>query len=78
MIDLVDRLYPMQTAPAGNKTTLVLTGGNHNLIGREDGALATRARALGTALEQAQLLDDVKAKAMLAAPPREGGHWLRR
>jgi alpha-beta hydrolase superfamily lysophospholipase len=76
--DPVDHLYPVQTAPAGDKTALVLSGGDHNLIGAQDGTQVLRARALGTAFLQSRVLADDQATQLLAAPPRDGEQWLRR
>ncbi|SEM19660.1 hypothetical protein SAMN05428989_3335 [Pseudoxanthomonas sp. GM95] len=76
--DPVDHLYPVQSAPAGNKTAVVLQGGDHNLIGGASPALFDRAQQLGTAFLQAQLLGDTQAKRVLDAPPQAGERWLRR
>lgn len=73
-----DHLYAVETAPAGDKTGVVLAGGDHNLIGGEPEALFDRARQLGTAFLQAELLDDPQARAELAAPAADGEQWLRR
>ncbi|MGR4896502.1 alpha/beta hydrolase family protein [Stenotrophomonas sp. LARHCG68] len=73
-----DHLYAVETAPAGDKTGVVLAGGDHNLIGGEPEALFDRARQLGTAFLQAELLDDPQARAALAAPAAAGEQWLRR
>ncbi|MBD9534499.1 alpha/beta hydrolase [Stenotrophomonas sp. STM01] len=73
-----DHLYAVETAPAGDKTGVVLAGGDHNLIGGEPEALFDRARQLGTAFLQAELLDDPQARAALAAPAADGEQWLRR
>ncbi len=73
-----DHLYAVETAPAGDKTGVVLAGGDHNLIGGEPAALFTRAQQLGTAFLQAELLDDAAARQRLAAPAADGERWLRR
>ncbi|WP_313493805.1 alpha/beta hydrolase [Stenotrophomonas sp.] len=76
--DPVDHLYPVETAPAGDKTGVVLAGGDHNLIGGEPELLFERARDLGTAFLRAQLLQDEQAREVLAAPTPADERWLRR
>ena len=76
--DPADHLYPVESAPAGNKTAVVLTGGGHNLIGGEPEPLFARARQLGTAFLQAELMADVQARKLLNEPVRAGERWLRR
>ncbi|WP_062350844.1 serine aminopeptidase domain-containing protein [Pseudoxanthomonas mexicana] len=76
--DAKDHLYPVETAPAGGKVALVLAGGSHNLIGGEPGALYERARDVGTAFLQAELLRDAAATKTLAAEDAETERWVRR
>lgn len=76
--DPVDHLYAVETAPAGNKTGVVLTGGDHNLVGGEPEALFERARELGTAFLRLQLLGEEQAAEVLAAPAAANERWLRR
>ncbi|HEX7990202.1 MAG TPA: hypothetical protein VF513_08575 [Stenotrophomonas sp.] len=76
--DPVDHLYPVETAPAGDKTGVVLAGGDHNLIGGEPELLFERARELGTAFLRVQLLKDEQARQLLAAPAAANERWLRR
>lgn len=78
VVDPTDHLYAVETAPAGDKTAVVLAGGDHNLIGGEPQQLFERARQLGTAFLQAELLGNDTARGVLAAPPAAGEHWLRR
>lgn len=73
-----DHIYAVETAPAGDKTAVVLVGGDHNLVGGEPEALFMRAQQLGTAFLRAQLLDDRRAHEVLVAPAQEGETWLRR
>ncbi|MDO5610763.1 MAG: alpha/beta hydrolase [Pseudomonadota bacterium] len=73
-----DHLYPVETAPAGNKTALVLAGGGHDLIGGEPEALYQRARDVGTAFLQGELLGDAAAMRRLSAKDSASEHWLRR
>lgn len=76
--DPADHLYAVETAPAGNKTGVVLAGGDHNLVGGEPEALFERARELGTAFLRVQLLGDEHAAEVLAAPAAANERWLRR
>ncbi len=76
--DPADHLYPVQTAPAGDRQAVVLAGGGHNLIGGEPEALFERARQLGTAFLQAELLGDARARQLLDAPPPAGERRVSR
>lgn len=76
--DPADHLYPVQTAPAGDRQAVVLAGGGHNLIGGEPEALFERARQLGTAFLQAELLGDPRAREVLDAPPPAGERRVSR
>lgn len=76
--DAKDHLYPVESAPAGGKLALVLTGGEHNLIGGEQEALFTRARDVGTAFLRAEVLQDAAAAEALAAEDPETERWIRR
>ncbi len=76
--DPADHLYPVQTAPAGDRQAVVLAGGGHNLIGGEPEALFERARQLGTAFLQAELLGDPRARQLLEAPAAAGEQRVRR
>ena len=76
--DPADHLYPVQTAPAGDRRAVVLPGGGHNLIGGEPEALFKRARQLGTAFLQSRLLGDEPARQWLDAAPPAGERGLRR
>lgn len=76
--DAKDHLYPVESAPAGGKTALVLAGGDHNLIGGEPAALYARARDVGTAFLQAEVLEDDAAAKVLAAEDSENERWIRR
>jgi alpha-beta hydrolase superfamily lysophospholipase len=76
--DAKDHLYPVESAPAGDKTALVLAGGDHNLIGGEPAALYVRARDVGTAFLQTEVLEDEAAAKVLAAEDSESERWIRR
>ena len=76
--DAKDHLYPVESAPAGDKSALVLAGGDHNLIGGEPEALYVRARDVGTAFLQAEVLKDDAAAKVLAADDSDGERWIRR
>ena len=76
--DPADHLYAVETAPAGDKTAVVLAGGDHNLIGGGPERLFERARQLGTAFLQAEVLGSESARGTLDAPPAAGERWLRR
>lgn len=76
--DAKDHLYPVETAPAGDKFALVLAGGEHNLIGGESEATYLRARDVGTAFLRAEVLDDAAAASVLDAPDSQTERWLRR
>ena len=76
--DAKDHLYPIESAPAGDKFALVLAGGGHNLIGGESGAPYTRARDVGTAFLRVEVLKDATAAHVLEAANPETEHWLRR
>lgn len=76
--DPADHLYPVQTAPAGDRQAVVLAGGGHNLVGGEPEALFERARQLGTAFLQAELLGDGRAREVLDAPPPAGERRVSR
>lgn len=76
--DPADHLYPVLTAPAGDRQAVVLAGGGHNLIGGEPEALFERALQLGTAFLQAELLDDPRARQLLEAPAAAGEQRVRR
>lgn len=76
--DAKDHLYPVESAPAGDKTALVLAGGDHNLIGGEPATLYVRARDVGTAFLQAEVLKDEAAAKVLAAENSENERWIRR
>lgn len=76
--DAKDHLYPVETAPAGDKFALVLAGGEHNLIGGESEATYLRARDVGTAFLRAEVLDDAVAESLLGAPDSDTERWLRR
>ena len=76
--DWHDHLYPIETAPAGDKHALVLSGGTHNLIAGETTTHQQRASEVGTAFLKAQLLHDQAAAALLQAPAGEGERWVRR
>ena len=78
VVDPADHLYAVETAPAGGKAAVVLAGGDHNLIGGQPEQLFERARQLGTAFLQVELLGSEPARGVLAAPPAAGEHWLRR
>ncbi len=78
VVDPADHLYPVETAPAGDRTAVVLAGGDHNLIGGAPEHLFERAQQLGTAFLQAQLLGSDAARELLAAPQAAGERWLRR
>lgn len=73
-----DHIYAVETAPSGDKTAVVLSGGDHNLIGGEPEALFVRAQQLGTAFLRAELLGNASARELLAGPPADGEQWLRR
>lgn len=76
-----DHLYPVETAPSGKKYAVVLAGGDHNLIGGQPEALYRRARDLGTAFLEAEVLEDADAARMLsadAAAPADAERWIRR
>ncbi|PPJ43551.1 MULTISPECIES: alpha/beta hydrolase [unclassified Pseudoxanthomonas] len=76
--DAKDHLYPVETAPAGDKFAVVLAGGEHNLIGGESEATYLRARDVGTAFLRAEVLDDAVAESVLSAPDSDTERWLRR
>lgn len=76
--DAKDHLYPVETAPAGDKFALVLAGGEHNLVGGESEAAYLRARDVGTAFLRAEVLKDDAAAKVLAAEDSENERWLRR
>lgn len=76
--DAKDHLYPVETAPAGDKFALVLAGGEHNLVGGESEATYLRARDVGTAFLRAEVLKDDAAAKVLAAEDSENERWLRR
>lgn len=76
--DAKDHLYPVESAPAGDKMALVLAGGDHNLIGGEPVAIYERARDVGTAFLQAEVLEDQAAAKVLAAEDSERERWIRR
>jgi len=76
--DAKDHLYPVESAPAGDKSALVLAGGDHNLIGGEPEALYVRARDVGTAFLQAEVLKDDAAAKVLAAEDSDSERWIRR
>lgn len=76
--DAKDHLYPVESAPAGDKVALVLAGGDHNLIGGEPEALYARARDVGTAFLQAEVLKDDAAAKVLAAEDSDSERWVRR
>lgn len=72
-----DHLYPVESAPAGNKYAVVLAGGDHNLAGGQPESIYQRARDLGTAFLKAEVLDDVEAARVLSVDA-DGERWLRR
>ena len=76
--DAKDHLYPVETAPAGDKIALVLTGAGHNLIGTGTDASHVRARDVGTAFLQAEVLGNADAAKVLAADDSEAERWIRR
>jgi pimeloyl-ACP methyl ester carboxylesterase len=76
--DAKDHLYPVQSAPAGGKSALVLAGGDHNLIGGEPATLYARARDVGTAFLQAEVLKHDAAAKVLAAEDSDSERWIRR
>lgn len=79
--DARDHLYPVESAPAGDKYAVVLAGGDHNLIGGQPEALYRRARDIGTAFLKAEVLDDAEAARALsidAAGPADAERWIRR
>ncbi len=76
--DPADHLYPVQTAPAGDASAVVLAGGGHDLVGGEPALLFERALQLGTAFLQAELLDDPRARQLLEAPAAAGEQRVRR
>ncbi|MBD9468527.1 alpha/beta hydrolase [Pseudoxanthomonas sp. PXM01] len=76
--DAKDHLYPVETAPAGGKVALVLTGGGHNLIGSDTDVSYARARDVGTAFLQAEVLGNANAAKVLAADDSEAERWIRR
>ena len=76
--DAKDHLYPIESAPAGDKFALVLAGGDHNLIGGQPQALYVRARDVGTAFLRAEVLKDHAAAKLLAAEDSESERWIRR
>lgn len=76
--DAKDHLYPVESAPAGDKIGLVLTGGGHNLIGSDTDASYARARDVGTAFLQAEVLEDDEAAKVLAAADSDSERWIRR
>ena len=76
--DAKDHLYPVETAPAGDKIALVLTGGGHNLIGSDTDASYTRARDVGTAFLQAEALGSDAAAKELTAEDSDAERWIRR
>lgn len=76
-----DHLYPVESAPEGDKYAVVLTGGDHNLIGGQPEAPYRRARELGTAFLKAEALDDAEAARVFsvdAAGPADAERWIRR
>lgn len=76
--DARDHLYPVETAPAGDKYAVVLAGGEHDLIGGEPEALFRRARDVGTAFLRAEVLEERDAAGVLATGDPETERWLRR
>lgn len=79
--DARDHLYPVESAPAGDKYAVVLAGGDHNLIGGQPEAQYRRARDIGTAFLKAEVLDDAEAARALsidAAGPADAERWIRR
>lgn len=76
--DAKDHLYPVETAPAGGKVALVFTGGGHNLVGSDTDVSYVRARDVGTAFLQAEVLGNADAAKVLAAEDSEAERWIRR
>ena len=76
--DAKDHLYPVETAPAGDHSAVVLAGGTHELAGGKPEAAFTRARDIGTAFLKAQLLGNAEAARLLSAEDSATEHWLRR
>ena len=76
--DAKDHLYPVETAPAGDHSAVVLAGGTHELLGGKPEAVFTRARDIGTAFLKAQLLKDAEGARLLLAEDSATEHWLRR
>lgn len=76
--DARDHLYPVETAPAGDKYAVVLAGGEHGLIGGEPETLFRRARDVGTAFLRAEVLEEEDAAGVLAAGDPETERWVRR
>lgn len=77
--DWRDHLYPIETAPAGDKYALVLGGAEHELIGGADPVLFTNASRAGLDFLKAYVLGDRGAKRKLAAAVSSPGRaWTRR
>lgn len=79
--DARDHLYPIESAPVGDKYAVVLAGGEHNLIGGQPETLYRRARDIGTAFLKAEVLGDTEAARVLsidAAGPADTERWVRR
>jgi alpha-beta hydrolase superfamily lysophospholipase len=77
--DWRDHLFPVESAPAGDKAALVVAGAGHDLVGGQPAAAFARAAGHAADFLQAHVLNDRAARARLqAAPDADGERWIRR
>lgn len=77
--DWRDHLFPVESAPAGGKSALIVAGATHELAGGQPAAAFASASAHAIDFLKAFLLADAAAaKALAAAPATAAERWLRR
>lgn len=77
--DWHDHLFPVETAPAGDKTALVVAGAAHDLVGGQMARAFALAAGHATDFLRGEVLDDRRAtRAFLTARDTTTERWMRR
>lgn len=77
--DWHDHLFPVESAPAGDKAALVVAGAAHDLVGGQPPAAFASAAGHATDFLGGYVLDETRAKrAFRAATDTAAERWIRR
>lgn len=77
--DWHDHLFPIETAPAGDKAALIVTGAAHDLVSGQPVKPFVSAAGHAVDFLRAHALGEASARTRLAkAPDAKGERWIRR